>query len=317
MLLSDIAWGGAGLGIAVPDRASPVRTLRPRPWAAAQKLDWGRQALLQAARWLPDREIIAVADSGYAAIDLLNAVRGYVSVITRLRLDARLFDPPAPRRRGAIGRPRVIGCRQPTLAARLTNPRTHWRRLTVTGWYGRGERQVEIVSATALWPHPGRLAPIRYVLVRDVEGEFKPQAFFMHKPCGGPNRHPALVCPPLVDRGDLRRGPPPPRRRNPASMVGRRHRSHDTRAARAVFVDHAMGARTLGEVRTQPARRKLVSKIPANLQRRDRRGTPRNLALQPFANVRVHIRPAENTLVHVQRVDERRLLRRMNGQSRA
>jgi len=132
---------------------------------------------LQLARWLPDREIIAVADSSYAAIDLLNAVRRHVCMITRLRLDARLFDPPAPRRRGAIGRPRVIGRRQPTLAERLTNSRTRWRRLTVTGWYGRGERQLEIVSATALWHHPGRLVPIRYVLVRDVAGEFKPQAF--------------------------------------------------------------------------------------------------------------------------------------------
>jgi len=139
--------------------------------------DWARQTLLQVARWLPDREIIAVADSSYAAIDLLNPARRHVCMITRLRLDARLFDPPAPRRRGAIGRPRVIGCRQPTLAERLTNPRTRWLRLTVTGWYGRGERQVEIASATALWHHPGRLVPIRYVLVREVAGEFKPQAF--------------------------------------------------------------------------------------------------------------------------------------------
>jgi hypothetical protein len=45
------------------------------------------------------------------------------------------------------------------------------------GWYGRSERLVEIVSGTAIWHHPGRLVPIRYVLVRDVAGELKPQAF--------------------------------------------------------------------------------------------------------------------------------------------
>jgi len=73
---------------------------------------WGRQLLLQTARWLPDRQIIGVADSSYAAIDLLNAVRNRVCMITRLRLDARLFDPPARRRPGTIGRPRVIGTRQ-------------------------------------------------------------------------------------------------------------------------------------------------------------------------------------------------------------
>ncbi len=71
----------------------------------------------------------------------------------------------------------MIGKRQATLAERLANPKTRWRRLQVTGWYGHGERLVEIVSGTALWHHPGRLVPIRYVLVRDVEGELRPQAF--------------------------------------------------------------------------------------------------------------------------------------------
>jgi len=178
MLLADIAWAGRVWALPFLTVLAPSERYAHDRHRRHKKLtDWARQALLQLARWLPDREIIAVADSSYAAIDLLNAVRRHVCMITRLRLDARLFDPPAPRRRGAIGRPRVIGRRQPTLAERLTNSRTRWRRLTVTGWYGRGERQLEIVSATALWHHPGRLVPIRYVLVRDVAGEFKPQAF--------------------------------------------------------------------------------------------------------------------------------------------
>lgn len=33
------------------------------------------------------------------------------------------------------------------------------------------------MSNTAVWYHPGRLVPIRYVLVRDVAGELRPQAF--------------------------------------------------------------------------------------------------------------------------------------------
>ena len=243
--------------------------------------DWARQAILQTKRWLPDRWLIFVADSGFAALELLASVRCHVCVITRLRLDAALFKP-APRRRkgqrgrpplkgrrlptlravlasrktvwtavvvsqwynaqqrklltatgtavwyhagippvpirwvlvrdptgehepaaflstdldatpamilgwfvsrwrgrraGTIGRPRAIGKRQPTLAERLANRRTRWRRFQVTGWYGRGERLVEIVSGTAIWHHPGRLVPIRYVLVRNVAGELKPQAF--------------------------------------------------------------------------------------------------------------------------------------------
>ena len=47
----------------------------------------------------------------------------------------------------------------------------------MTGWCGRGERLVEIVSGTALWHPPGSLVPVRYMLFRDVAGELRPQAF--------------------------------------------------------------------------------------------------------------------------------------------
>jgi hypothetical protein len=178
MLLPDIPWAGRVWGLPFLTALAPSERYASKRGRPHKKLtDWGRQVLLQAARWLPGRKIIAVADSSFAAIELLNAVRRRVCMITRLRLDARLFDPPARRRPGTVGRPRVIGKRQANLAERLVNPKTRWRRLRVSGWYGRGERLVEIVTGTALWHHPGRLVPIRYVLVRDVEGELRPQAF--------------------------------------------------------------------------------------------------------------------------------------------
>ena len=78
--------------------------------------DCGRQVMLQVARWLPDRQIVSVTDSGFAAIELLNAVRHRICMIIRLGLDAR--------------RPRVVGRRQPLLVQRLANSRTCWRRIT-------------------------------------------------------------------------------------------------------------------------------------------------------------------------------------------
>src|SRR5215218_4695530 len=121
--------------------------------------DWARQALLQAARWLPGRRVVVVADGGFAARSLLAAVRRRVCVVTRLRLDARLFAPPPPRTPRTIGRPRVVGERLPTLARRLGDRRTRWRRLLVPGWYGGGDRLVEACSGTAL--RHGPLAPPR------------------------------------------------------------------------------------------------------------------------------------------------------------
>ena len=66
---------------------------------------WARQAILQTKRWLPNRRLIFVSDSGFAALDLLAAVRGHVWMITRLRLDANLFRPAPKRRPGQRGRP--------------------------------------------------------------------------------------------------------------------------------------------------------------------------------------------------------------------
>jgi hypothetical protein len=88
-----------------------------------------------------------VTDSGFAAIELLNAVRHRICMITRLRLDARLFDPPAYRRAGTIGRPRVVGRRQPTLARRLANSRTRWRRFKVRGGWPNSDRSISGISA--------------------------------------------------------------------------------------------------------------------------------------------------------------------------
>jgi hypothetical protein len=40
-------------------------------------------------------DCVAVMDGEFAAIDLLHRLRRYMVVITRLRLDACLFDPPS------------------------------------------------------------------------------------------------------------------------------------------------------------------------------------------------------------------------------
>jgi hypothetical protein len=142
--------------------------------------DWARQMLRQVRRWLPQRALVVVADSGYAAIALLACcarLANPIAVITRLRLDAALYDPAPARRPGQMGRPRKKGQRLPTLAARRDDPATAWTPVIVENWYGEGARAVEVASDTAVWYHTG-LPPvaIRWVLVRDPAGHFAPQA---------------------------------------------------------------------------------------------------------------------------------------------
>jgi hypothetical protein len=183
-LLAPVPWAGRVWALPFLTALAPSeRFARERGQRHKKLTDWARQALLQVARWLPGRRVVAVADSGYAALDLLAGVRRRVAVVTRLRTDARLFDPAPLRTPGTRGRPRVIGPRQPTLARRLVDPATPWEAATVAGWYGGGDRRVEFVSGTAVWHHPGLpVVPLRWVLVRDPAGEFKPQAFLCTDP---------------------------------------------------------------------------------------------------------------------------------------
>jgi hypothetical protein len=147
--------------------------------------EWGRQMIRQLRRWLPDRALVVVADSTYAALDLLAAAAGLrqpVTVVTRLRLDAALYDPVPARAPGTRGRPRLKGARQPTLAQRLGEPTTTWSAAPVS-WYGGRTATVETATGTAVWYHGG-LPPValRWVLIRDPQGAFEPQALLATDP---------------------------------------------------------------------------------------------------------------------------------------
>jgi len=179
MLLAPIPWAGRIWALPFLTALAPSeRYCRERGQRHKKLTDWARQLVLQARRWLPDREIVVVGDSGFAALEFLAALsRHSVACITRLRLDAALYDPAPPRLPGTNGRPRTKGKRMPNLSEVLADPATSWRRVTVPGWYGSGERIVEISTATAVWRHGGMpVVPIRWVLVRDPLRRFEPQA---------------------------------------------------------------------------------------------------------------------------------------------
>src|SRR5271154_4530521 len=74
--------------------------------------DWAKQAILQTKRWLPDRRLVVVADSGFSALELIAAVRRYVCLITRLRLDASWFEPAPSCIAAAVQRKAIDASRQ-------------------------------------------------------------------------------------------------------------------------------------------------------------------------------------------------------------
>ena len=83
-----------------------------------------------------------------------------------------------PRRQpGTKGRSRKKGARLPALSEVLADARTVWQSVTVAGWYGSAERRLETCSGQAVWFRSGQTPlPIQWVLLRDPQNEFEPQA---------------------------------------------------------------------------------------------------------------------------------------------
>ncbi|MFT2096675.1 transposase [Acidiphilium multivorum] len=98
-LLVHIPWAGRIMGLPLLTVLAPSKRFYDgKPRSAKTLLDCARQVALQIHRWLPGRRIVIVGDTAFAAIEFLGAVRNYVSVATRLRLDANLYAPAPPRR---------------------------------------------------------------------------------------------------------------------------------------------------------------------------------------------------------------------------
>jgi hypothetical protein len=180
-LLVEIPWASRVWALPFLCALAPSERYAAKRGRRHKKLtEWAWQLLLQVRRWYPKREIVAVADSTYASLKLLFRCRSLsrpVTFITRLRLDAALYEPAPPRRPGQIGRPRLKGERLPNLSVVAEDPNTVWKPTTIANWYGSGERMVEITSKTAVWYSTGLFAVLlRWVLVRDPQGQFKTQA---------------------------------------------------------------------------------------------------------------------------------------------
>jgi DDE superfamily endonuclease len=191
MLLVKVPWARRIWGLPFLTVLAPSeRYYESQPGQHKKLTDWARQMAMQVRRWLPKRKILLVADSSYAALELLHSLLSLskpVYMVTQLRLDAALYQPAPPAKPGTLGRPRKKGKRLPTLNQVLTNKQTVWKTVQVDNWYGQGPTQVEITSDTAVWYHSGMPAvPIRWVLIRDPNGKFQTKALLCTDQTAGP-----------------------------------------------------------------------------------------------------------------------------------
>jgi hypothetical protein len=181
MLLVKVSWAMRIWGLPFLTVLAPSeRYYEGSPRKHKKLTDWARQMGMQVRRWLPKRKLVLVADSSYAALELLHSLLSLpepVYMVTQLRLDAALYAPVPQSKPGTIGRPRKKGKRLPKLNQVLIDEQTVWETVMVDNWYGQGPTQVEIASDTAIWYHSGMPAvPIRWVLIRDPNRKFETRA---------------------------------------------------------------------------------------------------------------------------------------------
>lgn len=142
-------------------------------------VDWAIQMIKQVRRWEKNREMFFIGDGAYSCVKLANVcIKKQVKLVTRLRLDSRLYEfPPEPvtKKRGP----------DPSKGERLTplkdligDKNQRWKKASLV-WYGQEIKTIKYLTGICLWYRTGQPpAPIKWVTVADPEGKIKTEAFF-------------------------------------------------------------------------------------------------------------------------------------------
>jgi hypothetical protein len=115
------------------------------------------------------KDWILLGDGGFACVKLgLACQRRKVTLISRLRKDAMLFEPAPILTEKKRGRKRLKGDKAKTLHELISQPDLAWEEHEAN-WYGGAKRNVKLFTGTNLWYKAGNLPlSIRWVLVQDT-----------------------------------------------------------------------------------------------------------------------------------------------------
>lgn len=173
---SSRAWGLPFLTVSAPSEQTDEANGKRHKTSIALIM----QMIRVVGRWLPKRTIVLVTDGGLTAVKLglcCAKLANPVTYVSRLRLDAQLYDQPPEQVAGKRGPKPKKGARQPSLKARLKHKDTEWTKLSLP-WYGGKKYLIEFVTGTSVWHTSGfDPLPIRWVLVRDPADKYDPTAF--------------------------------------------------------------------------------------------------------------------------------------------
>jgi hypothetical protein len=165
-------WGLPFLTVLAPSKRSNEAASRRHKTS----LEWTRQMTCLVSRWLK-RQWSLVGDGAYACMDLaLTCVKLNVALISRLRLDAQLYEFPVFEKK-KLGRKPIKGKRI-QLKERLNDPKQVWQ-TDIIQWYGGETRTIEYITFVCLWYHAGCTpVTLRIVLVKTPGGKNEAETFF-------------------------------------------------------------------------------------------------------------------------------------------
>lgn len=163
-------------------------------WEFRTKLQLAVEQMLSFAELakIAGKTVWVVADGAYAKRPFIKPLReAGVTLVSRLRKDAALFDVPAPAKKASRGRPRIYGTRRMHLARRAAH-RSGWETIECF-IYGQAETKT-VKTFLATWRPAGGI--IRVVIVRE---KHSCEYFF----CTDPDASPREIVEAFADRAAI------------------------------------------------------------------------------------------------------------------
>ncbi len=185
-LLTSTRWSKSVWAMPVLTTLCPSRRYYDNSIRSVKKLtDFARGVICWLARRVVSsctglgRPCILTADRSYCTYALLDAAHRHgVSLVTDMRLDARLFEEPPVRSPGQRGRPPYVGQRLRPMDHLVHDDSVVWNRFTSHSpdeAHKQRHHTFDYISGKAIWYKPGEArVRIRWVLVSDplkVPGE--------------------------------------------------------------------------------------------------------------------------------------------------
>jgi hypothetical protein len=161
-------WGGEPLGLPI--------NLRLHRKNGPTLIDLAEAMLRQLTAWFPERSFRACMDGFYATMAGRDLPQ--ISLVSRIRCDAAIYELPPQRRRKQRGRKRRKGVRLPTPTVMARHIRS-WQAVSTNE---RGRKRKRLIYARQIIWYKVSAKPVLLVISRDPTGKEKDDFFFTTDP---------------------------------------------------------------------------------------------------------------------------------------